>query len=431
MSDHKPTRNSDPDTTNRQSTRRDDQEAPGNRASATTTEEEDRKRRSRYHAQTVSMTDFGSEHDDEGLDSRASGVGAGPAAAPELTRPDVPAATGPAGESGLPPSRPTTSATGVSTNTWSNVNPAKKSRKAHSNAATSVGSGAASRPQTAGSRTHVPSLTTHALFKPMSSQRLQAQRQQRGSTARRAPPVPDLPLPTSNYGKGSLDDEATPKSRDTDATGFGDRTTTNPSPEVAETVRSQGESVAPLHKPSGLQRLSVDRANRHLSGSGVATPNKSPRSFRSSFGLPGRRSKTNSGLHASVGHEKLSSAASSPRFPTPQAPTGAAGPATIQPRRQLGKNYEYFDGNTVFCWGGRLQNARDRPINVATGILALLPAGLFFGYSGPWLWLHVSPAIPIVFAYIFIICFSSFFHASVTDPGILPRNLHPHPPSGE
>jgi palmitoyltransferase ZDHHC9/14/18 len=47
----------------------------------------------------------------------------------------------------------------------------------------------------------------------------------------------------------------------------------------------------------------------------------------------------------------------------------------------LGKNYEYFEGNTIFWLGGRLQNARDRPINIATGVFLVLPAILFFVFS--------------------------------------------------
>jgi hypothetical protein len=41
----------------------------------------------------------------------------------------------------------------------------------------------------------------------------------------------------------------------------------------------------------------------------------------------------------------------------------------------------------------------------------------------PWLWLNVSPAIPILFGYLFLICISSFIHASATDPGVS-HNLH-------
>lgn len=61
------------------------------------------------------------------------------------------------------------------------------------------------------------------------------------------------------------------------------------------------------------------------------------------------------------------------------------------------------------------------------------------------MWHHISPAIPIVYAYLFFVCFSSYLHASMTNPGvclhlmpnskkqlinsqILPRNLHPQPP---
>ncbi len=63
----------------------------------------------------------------------------------------------------------------------------------------------------------------------------------------------------------------------------------------------------------------------------------------------------------------------------------------------------------------------------------------------PWLWHYVSPAIPIIFAYIFYVCISSYLHASLSNPGvsfycaisaitlrsskILPRNLHPLPPT--
>ncbi|KZZ86672.1 Zinc finger, DHHC-type, palmitoyltransferase [Ascosphaera apis ARSEF 7405] len=59
-----------------------------------------------------------------------------------------------------------------------------------------------------------------------------------------------------------------------------------------------------------------------------------------------------------------------------------------------------------------------------TGVMILLPCGLFFGYSAPFLWHHVSPAIPVLFAYVAALCFSSFLHASLADAGIMPRNLH-------
>lgn len=380
------------------------------------------------------MTDIGSGPDEDALAGRAANAPVGAESTSQNAA--VPGITGPAGESGLPPSRPTTSATGVSSNTWTQANAARKGLHPPSHGAPSVGSAGTSRPPTAGSKTHVPSLTSHAFYKPMSSQRLQAQRSQRTISVGRRQPFGDQP-PLPNQANPSQDAGPPPKSRDTDATDFGDRASANPSPDVAETVRSQGESIAPLRKPSGLQQLNIEKGNRNGSNSPGQTPTKSPRSFRSSFILPSRRrSRTSSVRQPASGHEKLSSTASSPHVPTSAESAGPPTKEVIKPQQQqqqqkrLGRNYEYFTGNTVFCWGGRLQNTRDRPINIATGILAVLPAGLFFGYSGPWLWLHVSPAIPILFAYIFLICVSSFFHASVSDPGILPRNLHPHPPSG-
>jgi palmitoyltransferase ZDHHC9/14/18 len=102
-----------------------------------------------------------------------------------------------------------------------------------------------------------------------------------------------------------------------------------------------------------------------------------------------------------------------------------------EPKPKLGNNYQYFAGNTVFFMGGRLQNSRTRPINVATALLIIIPSALFFIFSAPWLWHDISPAIPITFAYVFYITMSSFFHGSLSDPGILPRNLHQMPPPEE
>jgi palmitoyltransferase ZDHHC9/14/18 len=76
----------------------------------------------------------------------------------------------------------------------------------------------------------------------------------------------------------------------------------------------------------------------------------------------------------SRGHERLSSAASSPRSEPVKVPEPVN-------KRDLGKNYQYFTGNTLFCCGGRFQNSRDRPINIATGIFVILPGVLFFIYS--------------------------------------------------
>ncbi|KAL1649796.1 Eukaryotic peptide chain release factor GTP-binding subunit [Didymella pomorum] len=212
-----------------------------------------------------------------------------------------------------------------------------------------------------------------------------------------------------------------PPSRGTDITDrdMPDRTTANSTPTGAETVRSQGESITPLQRPRP-QHLNLSKTHNN-DASTLPTPGKSPRSFRSSFMLPSRDGRSGQ-MRVHQGHEKLTSAESSPRLDRRESTKQAV-------KRELGKNYQYFSGNTAFCWGGRLQNTRDRPVNIATAIMIILPAALFFGFSAPWLWLNVSPSIPILFAYLFLISVSSFIHASASDPGILPRNLHPFAPT--
>jgi palmitoyltransferase ZDHHC9/14/18 len=338
--------------------------------------------RTRYHAQTMSMTDFGSDGA-ESLAGVPGSVAGGHRDSRRGSSGHPLGVTGPAGEAGLPPSRPSTAATGASRGNWSQATPSR------ARGAPSVGSVANSRPPTSGSRTHVPSLTSHAFFKPMSSQRLQAQRGQRSSALGRSlqggtqdTPKQQQQLRQQQEEPSSGDEQKLPVSRDTDVTEHTDawtRADTNPSPDVAETVRSQGESIAPLRKPMELQHLDVEQANKNGTGSNQLTPitpTKSPRSFRSSFALPGRRgSRIASSQHQHPeGHEKLSSVASSPHYAPQEVQKAVV-------RKELGKNFEYFDGNTVFCWGGRLQNTRDRPINIATGLAVVLPGALFFGFS--------------------------------------------------
>jgi hypothetical protein len=80
-------------------------------------------------------------------------------------------------------SRPNTAVTGVSSQrgAWSQAPPSRRgyvSPNGTQRGSTlgSVPGSAGGRPQSATSRTHVPSLTSRAFFRPMSSQRLQAQR---------------------------------------------------------------------------------------------------------------------------------------------------------------------------------------------------------------------------------------------------------------
>ncbi|PNS21320.1 hypothetical protein CAC42_1099 [Sphaceloma murrayae] len=332
--------------------------------------------------------------------------------------------TGPVGETGLPPARPVSVTTDSSSR--APLRPAfgsSRSGMASPPPAISRTSWTtdSSRPTTSTSKNHVPNITSSAFFRPMSSKQLREEKNRPMS-----PPVdPNQPRPSeetlrsrkkghrTRYSDASIvtveqnqrplvdaDAPPIPPSRD------GPATTTHSSPEVSSitgAVRSQG-SKAPL-RPAQLDQPGKDTLNE---------PKRNSRSLRTSFGWHSRSSRSK---EKDSGHRRLESGPGSPGSAIEKRP----------PRTDLGRNYEYYNGNAFFLLKGRLLNARQKPLNALTGFLAVLPAALFFAFSAPYLWRVASPAIPLLFGYIFYICLSSYLHASFSDPGILPRNLHPHP----
>ncbi|KAI0454090.1 palmitoyltransferase ERF2 [Xylaria acuta] len=354
-------------------------------------------------------------------------------------------------------SRPGTAITGMSSSRgggWSQSLPLRKGLQRES-VSGSIGSG---RPLSSASRTsrsHAP-LASHAFFRPMSSQKLQAQRgaPRPPSIGQHRPSIDDLPdeddqshiaphhilvqppVSHTNQSANDPDDVQPPPSRGTEITEPYDRITATTSPTHGHyPTASVTDSVSPLHRQQAKEKglsLNLDKSSSYRSAGSPPSPAKTPHSFRSSLFMSGMgdsgASRPNHDMH---GVEKLSSGASTPQM-TPRPPNAAGTNAGERhPNSQLGRNHEYFEGNTVFCLGGRLQNTRHRPINIGTGFLIVLPTALFFGACAPYLWRHLSPAVPILYAYIFLISISSFLRASVSDPGILPRNLHQFPPPDE
>ena len=241
-----------------------------------------------------------------------------------------------------------------------------------------------SRPQSAtsrASRTHVPALTSQAFYRPMSSQRLQAQRSGRLNTSERPLGNSDGYSDTSrNVQRHSLASATTdqpaqpfpsagenlPPSRGTAYSEQDDVLSINASPTADNTIVSVGESERPLQNPSAQVRSD----QLEVGGSYKRSPKsqKSPRSFRANFLLSTNRdSLPKKDLQ---GHKRLSSATESSK-PEPYE----------SGQRRSGINYQYFSGNTVFCWGGRLQNTRDRPVNIATVLFVIVPSILFFVFS--------------------------------------------------
>lgn len=290
---------------------------------------------------------------------------------------------GPPGEPGLPPSRPRTA----------------KSTPRTAGGSLRMGGVSQKRP-VAATRTHVPTLTAHAFFKPMNSQQLQAQRAQRSSQVygqsglsqeayndvetnsnTNTQSVRSLPLGRASMALQHDEEMPPPPTRDTMTTErhtgrYAETLDIEPQGMIAglttpSGLRSRGESVTRLQQvPSNDEPMRTESEKPPQAASPIPPPLKSPRSFRSSF----IRQSRNSAQMRPQGHEKLSSAESSPRFAPPDM-------AKEEVKEHLGRNYQYFTGNTVFCWGGRLQNARDRPINIATGLLIVIPTALFCGFS--------------------------------------------------
>ena len=342
-------------------------------------------------------------------------------------------------------SRPGSARTGVSQRThWTQGSLRRGLSGKRASGTGSVGTGTGSvgsttlnaRPASSMSRSHVPTLTSHAFFRPMSSQKLQAQRGlARPTTMNRQFGPQDEPdetnrdsIVSTNQGArvsihaGDEGEQRPPPSRGTEYTEQEpfDRITATTSPTHGHyPSASVTDSLRPLQrKPGGPRNLTLDTNKAYKAGANVPTPVRTPHSLRSSFLL--QRMDSNSGNREMEGGEKLESLASSPQHPPSTRDGKAPPPKDEKSKPKLGSNYEHFQGNTVFCLGGRLQNTRHRPVNIATGAFVVIPAILFLVFSAPWVWSNISPAIPITFAYLFFICFSSFFHASVSDPGVCP-----------
>lgn len=262
------------------------------------------------------------------------------------------------------------------------TNPTNRSVRTSAAPASNGGSSRPQSPVSQASRTHVPSLTAQGFFKPMSSQRLQAQRL--GRPAARTTQSPALTedkdgaseagetrsLASSRQGPYT----AMPRTHRAAASIVTDYTQSE-APENVDTTShdyaSNPDRDARLFPPVEDEKSlppRPQRLNLHRNKSSSRDPpQRSPLSFS---GFSKHRFEP--------GHEHLSSTATSPRMgdDVSDEPNKA-----VAIKSALGKNYEYFEGNTMFWWGGRLQNARDRPINLATGIILVLPSVLFFIFS--------------------------------------------------
>ena len=306
--------------------------------------------------------------------------------------------TGPSGGSGLPPSRPSSIASAVSSK-LDGRSPIASRKGFLPFSGGGDGGGNASgagilRPPSSASKTHVPSLAAQGFFRPMSSRRLQAQRSQRpnsllGTNSLR-PETRDRDIgETSSYRQSVGSDAAVrgtplqpafmrgsdglpPPSRGSNLTEYElqDRATLTASPTGVEALPSHGDNLLSYPKPS--QPMDFDTALKNVNHLPLPVQRISSKTFQSSFIIPGNGAAVAGGQ---------------PQHDLRASPSGNGTSITDREKpfkeavRRPRKNYQYFTGNTVFCWGGRLQNARDRPISIASAIGFLLPSILFLIFS--------------------------------------------------
>lgn len=263
------------------------------------------------------------------------------------------------------------------------TNPTNRSLRSPAAYSSYSGASRPQSPESTTSRTHVPSLTAQGFLRPMSSSRLQQQRLNNLRAARAA-----RENSRSTTGAEPIyDDEDTQSVRSGPYASMPKQhrptasiTTGYTESEAAENYESQSQQARseadneyfraqPSDKKQAPSPLDL-RATLNISGSqdkSMRSP-LSPNSFRSGLSIGGKQVIPR-------GHQHLPSNAPSPRYQDLQEKRYVA------QQSALGRNYEYFEGNNVFWLDGRLQNARDRPINILTGILIVTPSVLFLVFS--------------------------------------------------
>ena len=322
------------------------------------------------------MTDVGSEDGDEFYTEAGAGRRPGTAASNNPNRPGSSLSSATRPSTRAPPSR-----------RGMHSPPMGSTRMGGAFSAFGGSASNPSRPASAASktsRTHIPALTSHAFFRPMSSQRLQAQRGAAGQSLRTGASTggsnssgtntqrhsmvtneTERPEPTGGVYTDSGRPPPSRASRGTAFTDDDDGDTQNGPRTRNQTLTSMGGSERPLQYDSGrfspTPSIPVNIQNYEN-----GKPQKAPRSFSSNF----LRANGGASRGEAQRHQRLSSTASQ-AFPKSEQ----------VPEAKPGINYQYFAGNTVFWLGGRLQNTRDRPINVISGLIVIIPTILFLVFS--------------------------------------------------
>lgn len=289
-------------------------------------------------------------------------------------------ATGPVGDVGLPPARP-----GVA------VLPAASSPVPH-NVRNPRPTSTLMSP---GEQTHIPNITHAAFYSPLSSrQPLEEERPlspatevsyrhrqsvESGKTFERGHVKRD-----SNASIVTLEQSQRPLV-DVDAPPIPQTTPSRPVDTIYESSqtispRVTGLGVSTTLKttdqtgPSLLQQNKPVHNSPHL-GDTNPQSSRSARSPRLEAAWSSVRNGLSTEQPSGRGHQRLPSKPPSHENMHRQAsmPRPRAAQAS-----QPDKNYAYYNGNAIFFFQGRLLNARTRPLNILTAVLAISPALFYF-----------------------------------------------------
>lgn len=96
-------------------------------------------------------------------------------------------------------------------------------------------------------------------------------------------------------------------------------------------------------------------------------------------------------------------------------------PEAMVDQRRIQRKWEVFPGRNSFYCNGRIVMAQRAGIFYLTIVLIVATSALFFALDCPYLAVNVSPAIPAVGGFLFILVLSNLFKTSFSDPGIIPR----------
>lgn len=83
--------------------------------------------------------------------------------------------------------------------------------------------------------------------------------------------------------------------------------------------------------------------------------------------------------------------------------------------------WQVFPGRNRFFCNGRIIIAKSLSLFYLTIFLIFTTCSMFFVFDCPYIFVHISPAIPIIAVILFLFTMSCFFHTAFSDPGIIPR----------